>query len=81
MAGSSGEQPWNSIEPKTYSMSCKYSHRSITNTLKYTQLINFKGDEYTTKVAHSEQELCQLLEAGYEYICDYNENKILRKRK
>ena len=56
-------------------------HRSITNTLKYTQLINFKDDEHTTKVAHSEQELCQLLEAGYEYVCDYNENKILRKRK
>jgi hypothetical protein len=56
-------------------------HRSITNTLKYTQLINFKDDEYTAKVAHSEQELCQLLEAGYEYVCDYNESKILRKRK
>jgi hypothetical protein len=56
-------------------------HRSITNTLKYTQLINFKDDEYTTKVANSEPELCQLLEAGYEYICDYDENKILRKRK
>jgi hypothetical protein len=56
-------------------------HRSITNTLKYTQLINFKDDEYATKVAHSEQELCQLLEAGYEYVYDYNENKILRKHK
>ena len=56
-------------------------HRSITNTLKYTQLINFKDDEYTAKVAHSEQEVCQLLEGGYEYVCDYNESKILKKRK
>ncbi|MEM2147998.1 MAG: site-specific integrase [Candidatus Bathyarchaeia archaeon] len=56
-------------------------HRSITNTLKYTQLINFKDDDYTVKVAHTEQELVQLLEAGFEYVCDYNQNKILRKRK
>jgi integrase len=56
-------------------------HRSITNTLKYTQLINFKDDEFTAKVAHTEQELCQLLEAGYEYVCDYNQDKILRKHK
>ncbi|MCW4046853.1 MAG: tyrosine-type recombinase/integrase [Candidatus Bathyarchaeota archaeon] len=56
-------------------------HRSIQNTLVYTQLVNFKDDEYTAKVAHSEQEVCQLIEAGFEYVCDYNGNKIFRKRK
>ena len=56
-------------------------HRSIQNTLIYTQLIEFKNDEYTAKVAHSEQEVCQLIEAGFEYVCDYSGNKILRKRK
>jgi integrase len=56
-------------------------HRSITNTLKYTQLISFKDDEFTAKVAHTEQELCQLLEAGYEFVRDYNQDKILKKRK
>ncbi|MEM4733098.1 MAG: site-specific integrase, partial [Candidatus Bathyarchaeia archaeon] len=56
-------------------------HRSIQNTLVYTQLVNFKDDEYTAKVAHSEQEICQLIEAGFEYVCDYNGNKIFRKRK
>ena len=56
-------------------------HRSIQNTLVYTQLINFKDDEYTAKVAHSEQEVCQLIEAGFEYVCEYNGNKIFKKRK
>jgi len=56
-------------------------HRSINNTLIYTQLIEFKDDEYIAKVAHSEKETCQLIEAGYEYVCDYNGNKIFRKRK
>ncbi|HML01891.1 MAG TPA: site-specific integrase [Candidatus Bathyarchaeia archaeon] len=56
-------------------------HKNINNTLIYTQLINFKDDDYIAKVAHSEQEVCQLLEAGFEYVCDYDRNKILRKRK
>jgi len=46
-----------------------------------TQLINFKDDEYTAKVAHSEEEACQLIETGFEYVCDYNGNRIFRKRK
>ncbi|MEM3551113.1 MAG: hypothetical protein QXV01_08500 [Candidatus Bathyarchaeia archaeon] len=57
------------------------NQRSIQNTLVYTHLVNFKEDEYTAKVAHSEQEICQLVEAGFEYVCDYNGNKIFRKRK
>jgi integrase len=56
-------------------------HKNINNTMIYTQLVNFKEDDYTAKVAHSEQEVCQLIEAGFEYVCDYNGNKIFRKRK
>jgi hypothetical protein len=56
-------------------------HRNINNTLIYTQLINFKDDDYTAKVAHSEQEACLLIEAGFEFVCDYSGNKIFRKRK
>jgi len=33
------------------------------------------------KVAHSEQEACQLIETGFEYVCDFNGDKIFRKRK
>jgi integrase len=56
-------------------------HRNIKNTLVYTQLIDFKDDEYVAKVAGSEKEVCQLVEAGFEYVCDYNGSKIFRKRK
>jgi hypothetical protein len=56
-------------------------HRSIQNTLKYTQLIEFNDEEYSAKVAASKKEVCSLVEAGFEYVCDYNANKIFRKRK
>jgi len=47
----------------------------------YTQLIGFKDDGFTANVAHSEEEACKFVEAGFEYVCDYNSNKIFRKRK
>ena len=56
-------------------------HRSIQNTLVYTQLIDFQDEEYTAKVAHSEAEVCQLIEAGFEYVCDHQGSKIFKKRK
>jgi integrase len=56
-------------------------HRSIQNTLIYTQLLNVKDDEYVARVASTEKEACQLVEAGFEYVCEYNGNKIFRKRK
>jgi len=56
-------------------------HRSINNTLIYTHLVNFKDDDYTAKVAHSEQEVCQLMEGGFEFVCDYEDSKVFRKRK
>ena len=56
-------------------------HRNIQNTLIYTQLVDFQNDEYIAKVAHSEKEVCQLVEAGFEYVCEHNEAKIFRKRK
>jgi integrase len=43
-------------------------HRSITNTLVYTQLIAFKDDEYTSKVATTTDEACKLVEAGFEHM-------------
>lgn len=34
--------------------------------LVYTQLVDFNDDEYIAKVASSEKEACQLMEAGFE---------------
>ena len=56
-------------------------HKNINNTLMYTQLVNFKENEYVSKVAKTVKEACQLVEAGFEYVCDINEAKIFRKRK
>jgi len=54
-------------------------HKSLNNTMLYTQLINFKDDDFTASVAHSEEEACKLIESGFEFVCDYNGNKIFRK--
>ncbi len=56
-------------------------HKSINNTLLYTQLVTFKDDDFTARVAHTEQEACQLIETGFEYVCDFNGDKLFRKRK
>ncbi len=56
-------------------------HRNINNTLVYTHLVNFREDDYVAKVAHSEKEVCELIEAGYEYVCEYGGNRVFRKRK
>ena len=57
------------------------SNRNIKNTLIYTQLVDFKDKEHVARVAHSEKQVCKLIEAGFEFICDHNRNKIFRKRK
>ena len=54
---------------------------SINNTLIYTQLVSSEEDEFTARVAHSEKEACTLVEAGFEYVCDFNGTKIFRKHK
>lgn len=37
-------------------------------TLVYTHLIDFKADEYITKIAKYAEEACTLLESGFDYI-------------
>src|SRR4030067_3226297 len=46
-------------------------HKSLNSTMLYTQLISFKDDDFTANVAHSEEEACKLIEAGFEYVCDF----------
>jgi hypothetical protein len=56
-------------------------HKNIKNTLRYTQLVNFKEDEFVCKAARTVQEASQLIEAGFEYVCDVEGVKLFRKRK
>ena len=57
-------------------------HRRIENTLVYTHLIDFEEDDaYTVKIAASIEEFTELLESGFEFVSDYGDRKVLRKRK
>jgi len=50
---------------------------NINNTLVYTQLVEFRDDEYVSKVAQTTEEARQLTEAGFEYICTTPESLML----
>ncbi|MDH5663303.1 MAG: site-specific integrase, partial [Candidatus Bathyarchaeota archaeon] len=40
-------------------------HKNVNNTMLYTQLIHFEGDEYHVKVAKTLEEVKELLAAGF----------------
>jgi site-specific recombinase XerC len=56
-------------------------HKNIQNTLLYTQLIIFENDEFHSAIATTVQAAQKLIEVGFEYVCEFNEVKIFRKRK
>jgi integrase len=57
-------------------------HKSIQNTLIYTHLVDFEdNDQFIVKVAKTLDEYTELLEPGYNYISDFDDMKVLRKRK
>jgi integrase len=59
-------------------------HKNIKNTLVYTHLAEelFKGEqEYVSRVARTQKDACGLIDAGFEFVCDWNGQKIFRKRK
>jgi len=57
-------------------------HRNIKNTLVYTHLVNFgTDDDYVCKVAKTVKEASELVESGFDYVCDVEGYKLFRKRK
>lgn len=56
-------------------------HKNIQNTLLYTQLISFENDDFHSATAKTVQEAQILVEAGFEYVCDFAEVKLFKKRK
>ena len=56
-------------------------HRKLENTLIYTQLIDFEDDEFTCKIAKTLEEASQLIEAGFDYVTEFDGYKLFRKRK
>ncbi len=62
----------------------RLGHKNIKNTLLYVQLEEalFQGEsEYISKVAKTAQEICSLIEAGFEFVTDFQDSKIFKKRK
>ena len=56
-------------------------HKNIKNTLIYTQLVTFEDEDYLCRVADNVQAATQLIEAGYEFICEMDKARLFRKRK
>lgn len=60
-------------------------HRSIENTVIYVHLEKAcypnGGDDYHSKATRTEAEALSLIEAGFEYVCDFEGAKLFRKRK
>ena len=59
----------------------KMGHRSISSTMKYMHLIQFESENFIVKVAKDLDEYTDLLGKGFNYVSDFNEMKVLRKRK
>jgi integrase len=56
-------------------------HKKIENTLKYTQLIQFKDDEYETAIATTVDEARTLGAAGFSFFTTIQGIQIFRKPK
>ena len=58
-------------------------HKNIKNMLLYIQFAEelFKDQQkYVSKVAKNEKDVCALVEAGFEYVCDFNNFKIKKQK-
>lgn len=56
-------------------------HKNIKNTMIYTHLIGFEGDEYHSATAETIEEASKLVEVGFEYVCEISGVQLFRKRK
>ena len=56
-------------------------HKNIRNTLVYTHLVSFEGDEYICKTARNVDEASALVESGFEYVSEIDDIQLFRKRK
>jgi hypothetical protein len=54
---------------------------SISSPVSACTHATFESDEYSSAVAKSLEEAGRLIEAGFEYVCMYNDYMLFRKRK
>jgi len=57
-------------------------HKSIKNTMVYTQLVEFdEDDQYVCKVAMTTKEATELVTSGFDYVCTMDDGgRLFRKR-
>ncbi len=56
-------------------------HHNIMHTLRYTQLVDWPNDQYVCKIAQNAREASSLIESGFEFVTDFQDAKLFRKRK
>ena len=56
-------------------------HKDLRTTLRYTQLIDFQSEDYTSAVAKNVNEASKLIESGFEYVTTFDNLMLFRKRK
>jgi hypothetical protein len=56
-------------------------HKNTQNTLVYTQLVDLNDHDYVSKVAWTLDDACKLVEAGFQYVCAFENAKLFRKPK
>lgn len=56
-------------------------HKHIQNTMKYTQLVHFKDDEFDVATATTVEEAKELLTVGFDYITEKDGIILFRKPK
>ena len=56
-------------------------HKKIASTMKYTQLVHFKDDEFHVATATTVEEAKELLATGFDYITEKNGIMLFRKPK
>jgi len=56
-------------------------HKHIKNTMKYTQLVHFKDDEFDVATATTLEEAKELLAVGFDYVTEMKSVKLFRRPK
>jgi len=56
-------------------------HKDIRNTLVYTHLIDLNEDDFACKAARTLDEASKLIEAGFDFVTEFDGVKLFRKRK
>ena len=60
----------------------KLGHANINNTLLYAQIIDvLQEDSFACEIAETTEQAKKLIENGYEYVTEMDEQKLFRKRK